>query len=203
MSAQSVRKALGRIAYGLVAVVVLLATISLGIQLKTYADDVDAAQRPFVVEADVGQPAHGRTFVATALEVRGAGAVYDAGLDHTTNGVWLIVKVRLAALHEPVHLGYAALRDSAGRVHVASNRINQPLVGARVLQPNLPVVGEIAFEVPRDAAVSPTVVLAENPTDQRMDSLLYLRLEPISRDVIDGWADDPEPAILMATELAV
>ncbi|MBX6750727.1 MAG: hypothetical protein IRY85_13825 [Micromonosporaceae bacterium] len=197
------RKVLGRTAYGLVAVVVLLGTINLGMWLKTYSDDVDAAQRPFIVEADVGQPARGRTFVATALEVRGAKVIRDSGIDHATNGVWLIVKVRLTALDQPVHVGYAAVRDSAGRVYHASNRVNQPLVLGHVLQPNLPVVGEIAFEVPRDAAVSLTVELAENPTDLRMDSLLRLRLDPLRSDVVDGWADDPQPATLMATELAV
>jgi hypothetical protein len=194
---------MGRIAYGLAAVVVLLGTVSLGMWLKAYADDVDAAQRPFVVEADVGQPARGRTFVATALGVRGAGVLRDSGLDHPTNGVWLIVKVRLLALDEPLDIGYAALRDSAGRVYVASNRINQPLVRGRILQPNLPVVGEIAFEVPREAAGSLAVELAEKSFDQRMDSLVRLRLEPLSPDVVHGWADDPEPATLMATELAV
>lgn len=203
MSGESTRGVLGRIAYGLVAVVVLLGTVSLGMWLKTYADDVDAAQRPFVVEADVGEPAHGRTFEATALEVRGAGIVYDAGLDHPTNGVWLIVKVRVAALDEPVNVGYAAVRDSAGRIYLASNRVNQPLIGGRTLQPNLSVVGEIAFEVPRDVAGSLTVELAEKSFDQRMDSLLRLRLGPLGRDTLDRWADDPEPATLMATELAV
>ena len=195
------RTVLGRIAYGLVAVVVLLGTVSLGIRLKTYADDVDAAQRPFAVQADPGEPAYGRTFVATALEVRGAGAIRDSGVDHTTNGVWLIVKVRLAALDEPVGVGYVALRDAAGRVYLASNRIDQPLVRYRTLQPNLPVVGEFAFEVPRDVAGSPTVLLAES-VELRMDTMLELRLEPLSPETVKKWADDPQPARLMATELA-
>lgn len=203
MSSEPKRKILGQVAYGLVAVVVLLGTISVGMGLKTYADDVDAAQRPFVVEANAGQLARGRTFFATALEVRGAGVIRDSGLEHPTNGVWIIVKVRVAARDEPVNVGYAAVRDSAGRVYLASNRIDQPLVRGRIVQPNLPVVGEIAFEVPREAAGSLWVELAEKSMDQRMDSLLRLRLDPLSPDVVDGWADDPQPTTLMATELAV
>jgi len=52
-------------------------------------------------------------------------------------------------------------------------------------------------------AGSLTVELAEKSFDQRMDSLLRLRLGPLGRDTLDRWADDPEPATLMATELAV
>jgi hypothetical protein len=201
VSGSSLRKVPGRVAYGLVAVVVLLGTISLGVRVKTYADDIDAAQRPFAVAADAGQPAQGRTFAATALEVRGAGVVRDGGLDHPTNGVWLLVTVRVVPLDEPIRIGYAALRDSAGRVHRASNRVSQPLLSGRLLQPNVALVGEIAFEVPRDVAGSLTVLLAKNP-DVRMDSLLELSLKSLSPDAVDGWAADPQPARIKAAELA-
>lgn len=202
MTDQRIRQILGRTGYGLLALVLLLGTINLGAKLKAYADDVDAAQRPFPVGAAVGQPARGRTFAATAVEVRGASVIQASGIDHPTNGVWLIVTVRVVALDESLVVGYAALRDANGRVYVASNRVNQPLIGGRSLQPGLPVIGEIAFELPRDAATSPTLLLAENRLDQRMDSMLELSLGSNSRDTVDGWADDTQPTTLMATELA-
>jgi hypothetical protein len=190
-------RTLRRTALGIVGTALLLGTVNLATGLKHYSDDADAAQRPFAVSATMAQAARGRTFVATAQGVRGAAVISDSA-DHTTPGVWLIVKVRVMALDKPMFVGYAALRDARGRVFVASNRVEHQVVGyfGRQLQPGLPVVGEIAFEIPRDGATGATLLLAGS-SDLRMDSMLEITLSTASAATVDDWATDTEPTTLI------
>jgi len=205
MTGGRISRAVGRIGLGLVAIVVLLGTINVSIWLKTKADDVDAEHRPFAVSVGMGQTAHARTFVVTAVSVRGAAVIHDSA-DHTTPGVWLIVKVRAEAVGETMVIGYAAIRDARGRLFRASDRLDGQVAGtllASSLQPGVPDVGEIAFELPRDAAASATLLLAPYTAfDLRMDSMVEIKLDAISPATVDEWATDTEATTLIPVTVA-
>jgi hypothetical protein len=113
---------------------------------------------------------------------------------HDTGGVWVLVRVRLVARAEPAQVGYAAVRDSAGRTFLATTRIDQPLDG-RTLQPGVAVTAEVAFEVP--PAVAPTLAfrLAGPLLDQRMDAMVEVPLG-ITAPMVDGWLKDEKIARL-------
>jgi hypothetical protein len=92
-----------------------------------------------------------RNFSAAVLGVRGGTRLVQSdGSAHETAGVWVIIKVRVAALTEPTYVSSLLLRDDAGREFHPTERVNQPVLN-RVLQPGIPVVGEVAIEVPKDA----------------------------------------------------
>jgi hypothetical protein len=192
-------RAARRIGFGVVAVALLLGTVNLATLLKNYSDDVDAENRPFPINAAVNQTARARTFVATAQGERGGAVIQDSN-NHPTSGVWLIVKVRVEATNVPTIIGYAAIRDTRGRVFRATDRLEHQVAGTmgRQLQPGLPVVGEIAFELPRDAATAPTLLLADNSIDQEMDAMLEITLDANSSATVDGWAADTKPTTLMS-----
>jgi hypothetical protein len=128
--------------------------------------------------------------------------ITERGLKHDTSGVWIIVKVKVVARGEPMGVSYAAVRDGKGNTYRASERINQPLaVGSRVLQPGIPVTGEIAFEVPVGVATDLSVRLADNPDDLRMDAVAEVRL-PIDSDSVRKWKADTSGTTLATPEQA-
>jgi hypothetical protein len=185
------RAALRRV--GGVALVVL--TLVLGGLVMLVKPDTETSQRPFVVSGQVGRAVGVRTFDATVLEVTGATQVTQRSQVHTTSGVWVVVKLRAVARSKPVAIGYAALRDGHDRTYVRSDRVNQPLIGGRELQPGIPVVGQVVFEVPRDAATHLTVLLAPSSFMRDMDALAEVPLS-VDKAQVDGWLAAKDPFAL-------
>jgi hypothetical protein len=179
--------------------VLVLAALAVGGVISSRAPDVDHRERPFVTTGTVGKRVDARAFDVTVVGVRGTMKLARSGTWHDTGGVWVLVRVRLVAHKEPASVGYAAVRDSADRKYLATNRITQPLAG-RSLQPGIPVEGEFAFEVPTKVAPTLSVRLAGPPLDQRMDAMAEVPLN-ITRSMVDQWRketaitklDDPEP----------
>lgn len=168
--------------------VLVLAALAVGGLINSRAPDTDHRERPFVNTGPMGRPVDARAFDATVLGVRGTMKLARAGQWHDTGGVWVLVRVRLVAHDEPVLVGYAAVRDSAGRTYLATTRITQPLFG-RPLQPGVPVAADIAFEVPPKVAPTLAVRLAAPPLDQRMDAMAEVPLK-ITPAMVDGWLKD-------------
>jgi hypothetical protein len=172
--------------------VLIVAALSVGGLIRSGTPDVDTSERPFARAGAVGRKVDAQTYDATVLAVRGATKIHRvAGLtkrgDRDTDGVWVLVKVRLLAHREAVQVGWAGLKDGRDRVFSCTDRIDQPLVCAgRMLQPGIPVTGEVAFEVPRDAGTDLTIQLNERPIDHRMTTMIEVQL-PISRGMLDGW----------------
>ena len=178
----------GRLGHRLGVAVLLVIALAAGALLSRYTPDVDSAQRPFVRTGHIGQTVTLPEFTVRVRSVRGTAVVSQSGANHDTGGVWILVTVRLAALHEPVSVGYMALRDAQGRTYRASGRINQVLIGWR-LQPGVPV----AFEVPVAAAGNLAVQVAKPPTDLRMDAVAEVPLS-ISDSQVHTWKADSTPA---------
>jgi hypothetical protein len=190
----------------LAAAVLLVAALAVGTVVAAHTPnntDADARERPFVRTGTVGRPVSARTFDATVLDVHGAAAITQRGTKHDTSGVWVIVRIRVAARDKPTSVSYAAVRDATGRIYVASQRIDQPIAdGSRTLQPGIPVEGEVAFEVPRSAATVLTVVLASHILDRRMDTVVEVALPQVDSATVDRWAQQADPATLARPEVS-
>jgi hypothetical protein len=179
----------------------VLAALAIGGPIIAAAPSPDTQNRPFVRSGKVGERVDARVFDATVVSVRGAAQLARSGTAaHDTAGIWVLVTVRLVAHTEPVSVGYAAVRDERGRIYWATNRIDQPLIGGRVLQPGVPVQGELAFEVPKPVATQLTVRLAWHRFEQRLDAMVEVPL-PIDAAAVQRWSDqkpvtlaDPKPA---------
>lgn len=154
-------------------------------------------QRPYVRTGAVGEPVSGRQMVATVVSVRGAGTIVVRGRELTTGGIWILVRVKVAATIEPVGVAHAAVRDGQGRTYQPSGRLDQPLSGGRFLQPGIPVQGELVFEVPTAVASSLVIELSTRPLDQRMDSMAEVRL-PITPAQVDEWLAAKSVAVTAA-----
>jgi hypothetical protein len=109
----------------------------------------------------------------------------------------VIVRVRLSAKKEPISVGYAAVRDRAGRTYLASDRVRQPLVdGSRAFQPGIPIEGEVVFEVPKDALDGLVALFAAHPDRLALDAMAEVELPSLNV----AAAEQP-PATLAPTEV--
>lgn len=157
----------------------------------------DERERPYLVTGSVGESVSARTFDATVVSVRGGKLLGVRGKGYDTGGVWILVKLRVTATEENTRVGYAAVLDDRDRTFLASGRIDQPFGdGGRTFQPGVPVEGEIAFEVPRDAATSLRIRVATPLADQRMDAMAEVALPSTDSATVDKWATDENPVIL-------
>jgi hypothetical protein len=173
----------------------IIAALAMGGPLAALRPDNAVRERPYLRAGRVGELVPVRTFDAAVLSVRGAAKISQGGGRHDTGGVWILVRVRLVVRDETTTIRYAALRDQRGRSFVQSARIDQPLTdGARELQPGVPVEGEIAFEVPRDAVAQLSLRLARTDPDHRMDAMAEVPLLPVDSATVDRWLADPTPA---------
>jgi hypothetical protein len=130
----------------------IIAALGVGNLVINYTPDVDTAERPFLRSGEQGEMIDARTFKVTLLKTRTAAVVSSDGIDHHTQGYWVLLRIRVETVSEPHTVGWAALIDSKGRSFRATDRIKQPLVdGSRLLQPGVAVEAEAVFEVPSDA----------------------------------------------------
>ncbi|WP_213450899.1 DUF4352 domain-containing protein [Rhizomonospora bruguierae] len=187
----------GRLRSRFGAGLLIVAALAVGTLIRSGTPDVDTAERPFSRAGVIGRPVDARTFDATVLAVRGAAKIHrDGGLtgrqEHDTDGVWILLKVRLEAHDHTIQVGWAGLKDGKGRTFHSTERITQPLIGGRSLQPGIPLTGEVVFEVPKDAATNVTLQLTERPIDRRMAAMVEVPL-PISPSAVDGWLANPAP----------
>ena len=151
-----------------------------GTAVNRLTPDPVRSQDPILLSAPAGTPVEARTFSLTALDSRTgpelAGDEFGGGppvLD--TGGVWVLVKVRVEALREPTRIAYAALVDEQGRTFRATFRTTQNLVD-RTLQPQLPVEGEIVFEVPAAALGRMRLRVSPGGIDQRLEAMTDIAL---------------------------
>lgn len=191
----------GRIGVRAGAGILVLAALAVGGAIANWrpinSGGTEQRERPFVQVGQVGETVSGRLFDATVLDVRGAAKVTSGGATHDTGGVWIVIRLRLTVHTEATSIGYAALRDRRDREYRATTRFDQRLVdSSRQLQPGIPVEGDVAFELPRDAATEVVVQLAKRAVDRRMDDLLEVPLPPVDRATVDKWAAEPTPVVL-------
>ncbi|HZM79125.1 MAG TPA: hypothetical protein VFC19_25630 [Candidatus Limnocylindrales bacterium] len=175
--------------------ILVLAALGVGDFVVRSTPDVDKRERPFVVSGEEGKAVEARMFSATLLKTRTAAVVKASGFVHDTQGVWVILRMRFVALHEPLSISYAAVVDARGRSFYASDRVNQSLVdGSRILQPGIGVEGDIAFEIPRDAT-GLTAQFSDARLNRAMQAVtgitisiddgIFLNRQPVTLDPIE------------------
>lgn len=178
--------------YRIGAAALVILALAVGGLITRHIPDADEQQRPFIRTAAVGSLIGLRTFDATVLSVRGAAVITDSDQTHDTSGIWILVKIRLVSVHKSATVGYAALLDAQGHTYTASTRIEQFLVsGGWDLQPGVPVVGEVAFEVPVAVASHLSIRLA-GAQDVRLDGMAEVPL-PIGADEVRRWKAQTTP----------
>ncbi|MEV4416948.1 hypothetical protein [Catellatospora sp. NPDC049609] len=159
------------------AVLLVVAVLAAGHAIGASLPDRNGQLRPFPVTGDFGTDVTAREFTARAVAVRCAAELKIGEAILSTQGVWVVVRLRLTARREVTSIQYAAIRDAEGRVYEVTDRFEQPLVaGGRRLQPGIRVEGEIALEVPATATGTLTLLLAATFVDHRMDSMTEIPL---------------------------
>lgn len=184
----------------LVAAILLVAVVAASGWVSGAEGDANHRFREFVVTAGVGEALRVGGLEATVLEVRPAAQVAERpGNGQDTGGVWVVVRLRVEAADEPTALGYAAVADRRGRSWEASERVDQPLVGY-TFQPGIPVVGWVAFEVPREAATEVTLRFGESGAELSTVAEIPLPIDDAA--VAEGLAD-PRPVPLGGPEVVL
>ena len=182
------------------AVAVLL-TLVAGQAIIRTEPDYHETVAPFYLAGEPGKPVMVSGLSVTMLGARGAAkAGPPGGLYVDTGGVWVLVRVRLEATTKTTTVRYLALADGQGRTFRASKRFSQPLgEWNQDLQPGIPIEGEVAFEVPRDAATSLTLRVAEWFVELsdggELSSFTDIRV-PVTEGDVSRWLADQAPAIL-------
>jgi hypothetical protein len=175
--------------------VLILATLAIGAAMLPLKPRTGSNQGEFVRTGNVGKPVDARSFRVTVLDVTG-GTTIDANPPVETTGVWVLVRIRVDSVKDPVAMGYAAVRDERGRTYQDAGKIDQPLVGGREIQPGVPIEGVVVFEVARDVKRL-TARFAKAPYFLYLDAVAEVPL-PITRADIDRWI--AEKAVLKVTK---
>ena len=129
----------------------IILTVAAGRLIQLGTPIGDDYNRPFIHSGQMGEPVDGGRFVVTVESVRGGRVLQQIFDPVTTDGVFLLVKVRLSAYDEDLTVSYQALVDRHGFIYATPTRDYNHLKGHR-LQPRIPITGEILFEVPASAA---------------------------------------------------
>ena len=178
------------------SILLIIAALGVGDFIVRSTPDVDKRERPFLVHGELGTAVDARLFSATLLQTRTAAVVKASNFVHDTQGVWVILRMRFVALHEPLSISYAAVVDARGRSFYATDRVNQPLVdGSRILQPGVGVEGDVAFEIPRDATRL-TAQFSDARTNRAMQAVTGITLS-----IDDGLFINRTPVTLSPVEV--
>jgi len=179
----------------------VLVTLLLGQALLRTAPSADDDSATFLVGGRSFRPVVVGGLAVTVLGIRGASLVRRPdGQILDTGGVWVIVDVELTATQQTTAVRYLALADRDGNTYRVSQRWHQAITeGVPDLQPGLPVDGEVAFEVPRDAATQLSLRAGEHwsvAVGLRSRAVTDIAL-PVERSEVDRWVADRDPAVLV------
>lgn len=146
-----------------------------------------AMEAPFGTQGVIGETLSGRVLEATVTEVRFADELRADDWHGTTNGVWLVADAIVAGVIEPSTVTAVLIVD--GVEYAATDRISFDALSERVVDPLLPIIGSIAFEVPADLPQAPgagaaTLVLQPG-RDARLESVLEVRVDLTSLEHVD------------------
>jgi len=179
----------------------VLVTLLVGQALLRTAPSADDDSATFLVGGRSFRPVVVGGLAVTVLGIRGASLVRRPdGQILDTGGVWVIVDVELTATQQTTAVRYLALADRDGNTYRVSQRWHQAITeGVPDLQPGLPVDGEVAFEVPRDAATQLSLRAGEHwsvAVGLRSRAVTDIAL-PVERSEADRWVADRDPAVLV------
>lgn len=126
-----------------------VALVAVAVALHLTTPDTEESLAPFVVRAEPGQWAEGRSVAARVDGVQVAARVTDGDWTGTTGGVWVVVSMSAETRLDPTTVA-ASLRLGERR-YDASARGGTSTLDGLPLSPGLPSRGDVVFEVPAAA----------------------------------------------------
>jgi hypothetical protein len=178
--------------------ILVVAALSLGRVITDNLPGAGRAERPFMTEVAVGQPAHLRTGDVTVTRVRGGRAVTEIGSTMRSPGVWVVVEYTWTPANASEALGSVAVRAEGGQRWVALSGRNVQSCGASV--PGLPVRCTAAVELPAELAPRARLELSPESASTDYDSMASVHLG-IDRAAVDAWLASADPIELPQPEV--
>jgi hypothetical protein len=183
------------------ALLMIVGTVILGRLIVIGTPLRDDYNRPFIHSGPMGELVNGRDFVVTVDSVRGGQSLEQIFDTASTDGIFLLVKVRLSAYDEEVVVRYQALVDRHGFIYEPPTRDFNTIAGHR-LQPRIPVAGELLFEVPTSAAIGGlTLRLSTYPYGSNSHQVVTEIPLTITEAQISAWFANTEPLKPMPPEV--
>jgi hypothetical protein len=183
------------------AALMIIATVAVGRLIQLGTPIGDDYNRPFIHSGQMDEPVDGGEFVVTVDSVRGGRALQQISRTVTTDGIFLLVKVRLSAYDKEVAVSYLALRDHRGFLYDPPNVDYNNLEGHR-LQPRIPIAGEVLFEVPTTAVTSGlTLRLSTFHFNSNAHQVVAEIPLTITEAQLSSWFRDAEPLKPMPPEV--
>jgi hypothetical protein len=160
-------------------------------------DDFD---RPFIHTGQMREPVDAHDFVVTVESIRGGRAMKQIFDTATTDGVFLLVKIRVSAYDQTTMVGYQALVDENGNTYDASERDFS--FRGHTLQPGVPVQAELAFELPTAAVNNHLVLrLSSYPAGYHAHQVMAEVALEITDAQLASWIRQAEPVKPMEVEV--
>jgi hypothetical protein len=180
-----------RIGTGVVVLAVLAAGQAIDSALPIDHTDV----RPFEHSAGVGERVHMAYADVTVDRVRAAGSLDSPQGKVGTPGRWLIVEATVVARGRPLAKPGISLEDSHGRTFLIDPRSGY---GWESAPTGVPWRVQMPFEVPKDALLGATLVVARSANDHRRDDVAEIDLGIGPGDVGRLWDSDETVEIRQA-----
>jgi hypothetical protein len=183
------------------AAFMIIATVAVGRVIQLGTPIGDDYNRPFIHSGQMGELVDGGSFVVTVESMRGGRALEQIFGTATTDGIFLLVKVRLSAYDEDVVVSYQALVDRHGFIYDTAYRDYNNLDGHR-LQPRIPISGEMLFEVPTAAANGGLTLRLSTYTWPTNSHQVVTEVPlTITEDQVSEWFRNTEPLKQMQPEV--
>lgn len=176
-----------------ISLLLIVGTVVAGNFIIEHTPGSQEFSRPYIHSGAMGTQLDGRTFVATVDGVNGAPSAQLGRRQLTTDGVFVVVSVTLIARQEATHLQHVSVVDQQGRVFSWTRSIDQGLF-QYALEPDIPVQGDLLFEVPRDAAPGLKVQLSSDFWRRQNLNQTVIQVDlGISQATVTGWLSARTP----------
>jgi hypothetical protein len=175
-----------RLAARVGAVALILATITAARAIDATTPIGQDHARPWIHPGQMNETVIGNDLAVRVLGVRGARAYSSGGRMVTTDGLFLLVRVRVQAIGpDPASVAYAALVDAEETAYAATGF--GTLFGYRV-HPGITVDGELLFELPATRVDQLRLRLSSYPDHRpRFQVMIEVPLQ-IDADEIRLWS---------------
>lgn len=147
----------------------MLAALALGRVITDTWPGSQADDRPFVRQAAIGHTLHLGWLDATVTNVEAAPQLATGNGRVSTNGVWVVVDLRLVPRHVPLKTVYVSITDAAG--HTYSYDIERYGAVLGTTQTGVPCRARYPIEMPKDALTGAVLHLATNHLDTRRETV--------------------------------
>lgn len=187
----------GRLVRGAGAILLILATVVLG-RLIAITAPVTGDSRPWIYRGVMNEPVAESNFALTVLSVRG-GRSLDGGFEtQTTDGIFLLVRVRAVALKIPTAIKHAEVVDGAGNAYEAAYFAG---IHDFSLHPGIPIEGDLLFEIPPAAATQLALRASSKQSyAPEHQTMVEVPLE-IDADDVDAWYGEADRLTVLEPEV--